>query len=182
MGKNKGGPLHCLAWGMHIVYLPSNVFHHHSTSIWLAYIPACVLSHVGPLWEFNSVVIMMVGSPPSWHGALLPPSRYYYCHLRGQIWPRWPSDLSEAYVLRGHTATAHTLRCDVCMYEYCDISACFLVMLCDCDCMCEAADSHVQLKQTWFQTVEVLLAHFVMSLLGEAAGVDIRVALRVNAL
>lgn len=59
----KGKSQHCLAWGMHIVYLCSSVFHHHSISIWLAYIPACVLSHIWPLWEFNFAVIMMVRSP-----------------------------------------------------------------------------------------------------------------------
>lgn len=134
---------------MHIVYLHSNAFHHHSISIWLAYIPACAFSHIGSLWEFYFVVIMMVVSPPI---PLPPPSLYYYCHLRGQIWPRWPSDLSEAYVPRENTATTHTLHCDVYMHEYCDISVCIFIMLCSCLahwlCMCETAESHVRFKQT----------------------------------
>lgn len=61
--KGKKEPQHCLAWGMRIALLRHNVFHHHGTSICLAYIPACILSHIGPLWEFNSAIIMMVVSP-----------------------------------------------------------------------------------------------------------------------
>lgn len=85
---------------------------------------ACVPSHIGPLWEYNSAVIMMVGSPHP----TTPSNLYYYCHRRGQIWPRWPSDLSEAYVPRQRTATIH---CDVCMCESCDISACIWIIFCD---------------------------------------------------
>lgn len=39
---------HCFAWGMHTVYLHSNVFHHHGISIWMAYILACFLSYIEP--------------------------------------------------------------------------------------------------------------------------------------
>lgn len=53
---------HCFAWGMHTVYLHSNVFHHHGISIWMAYILARFLSYIEPLWDFNSVVIMTVAS------------------------------------------------------------------------------------------------------------------------
>lgn len=38
------------------------------------------------------------------------------------------------------------------------------------------------LNKPSFQTLEVLSVHFVMSLLGKALGVDIRVALGLNAL
>lgn len=122
---------------MRIALLRRNVFHHHGTSICLAYIPACILSHVGPLWEFNSAIIMMVVYPtppslPTACAALPPPSCYYYCHLRGQIWPCWPSDLYGAHVPGENMATNRSFHCDARLYGCCDICSCIISALRDC--------------------------------------------------
>lgn len=58
---------------MHVVFLHSTVFFHHSITIWLAYIPACIHSHIGPLWEFSSPIIMMVQFPPPHNTTLSKP-------------------------------------------------------------------------------------------------------------
>lgn len=72
--------------------------------------------------------------PPNTHTRRTTPSKpllYYYCHLRAEIWPRWPSDLSEAWVPGENTATARTaLHCDVRVYGHCDICARILITLC----------------------------------------------------
>lgn len=35
-------------------------------------------------------------NPSTAHAAATPSNLYYYCHLRGQIWPLWSLDLSQA--------------------------------------------------------------------------------------
>lgn len=37
-------------------------------------------------------------NPSTAHAAATPSNLYYYCHLRGQIWPLWSLDLSQARV------------------------------------------------------------------------------------
>lgn len=37
-------------------------------------------------------------NPSTAHAAATPSNLYYYCHLRGQIWPLWSLDLSQACV------------------------------------------------------------------------------------
>lgn len=126
--KKTGEPQHCLAWGIHIVLLHNNVFHHRSTSIWLAYIPACILSHIGPLWEFNSAVILMVGSPHLTHYTT--PSKHFIiivtlgAHVGPQTFPRRTSPG------RTQLQLVHFFGMYACIY--CDICACILIMLCDC--------------------------------------------------
>ena len=134
-GQHKAGEApHCLAWGMHIVYLHSGVFHHHSTSIWLAYIPACVLSHIRPLWEFNSAVIMMVGSRPPLRSTTPPLEPRLSIRTVG---PSFGSAGPLTFPRRASPGSGPQLQlvhfhCDGCMYEYCGISACVLIMLSDC--------------------------------------------------
>lgn len=66
---------------------------------------------------------------PTSNTAACSTSLYYYCHLRGQIWPCWPSDLSVAHVPWERIATTPTIHSDVCVPEPSDISACILNIL-----------------------------------------------------
>lgn len=131
-----------MAAGMLIVFLRSNVFHHYSTSIWLSYIPAC--SHIGALWEFSSAQWQWLETLHRTRRTT-PLNLYYYCHLRGgQIWPRWPSDLSKACVPGGvgwgeNAATTPSFYRD----EFsCDIYVCIL-MLRDCLGPSARTDGHL---------------------------------------
>lgn len=141
--------------------------HNHMVGLYSSLHPLTYRAPVGIQFPYN-------------HDCSIPPashtqpslSLYYYCHLWGQIWPCWPSDLSKAYAPR--EATTHTPHPDVCMYEYCDVCVCNL-MPCDRSAHWPAYTSSWQLEQTRFQTIEFLSVHFEMFLLGKAPGLDIRV-------
>lgn len=151
--------------------LRRNVFHHHGTSICLAYIPACILSHIGPLWEFNSAIIMMVVSPTPPHYPLqaviiivtsgarfgpVGPQTFTARTSPGRTW------LQAVVFIVMRSCTAG-----------CDICSCIISTPRDrfspLACACATTDSRVRLEQTGSRTAEVLTVHFSMSLLAKSS-------------